>query len=202
MSSNCSSPSASNQSLCTKETLAPSLAALAIATHSASRERSSATTSGASSSSASVTASAPLPVPMSSTRRPRRPGEVGERELDQQLGLRARDQHRRGDEELAAVELARAGEIGHRLAGGAALDQGAVFCPVLAGELLLRPRHQARRRALQHVAQQHARVHLVDVRARPGERAGDVELAGGRLALRDSSVVRQRREQARPGARA
>jgi len=48
--------------------------------------------------------------------------QPGEREFDQKLGLRPRDEDVGRDPEREAVELALAGEIGDRLAGPAAQE--------------------------------------------------------------------------------
>ena len=46
--------------------------------------------------------------------------QAGERQLDQQLGFRARNQDRRAHRQRQAVELASPEQVGHRLAGAAA----------------------------------------------------------------------------------
>ena len=65
---------------------------------------------------ASASATAPLPVPTSRTRTAARPAA----HLDQQLGLRPRDQHARVDAQVDAAEALDAEDVGDRLARGAA----------------------------------------------------------------------------------
>ena len=108
----------------------PARARCRIATASAASEISVATTRAAGHSSASVIAMHPLPVPTSTTTGGRlRSGSGrlacrhGERFLDDELGLRPRNQDVGRDAKRPAVELALAGEVGDRLARGAPRDQ-------------------------------------------------------------------------------
>ena len=85
-----------------------------------------ATTAASGRVTAIATAMQPLPVP-TSTARPLAPGAAQrlERRIDGELGFRARDQDVGCDLEIEAVELARAGQIRHRHAIGAAVDERA-----------------------------------------------------------------------------
>ena len=92
-------------------------AALARATSTAAGEASEAVTTRSGRSSRSASAIAPEPVPTSCTRAPC--GQL-ERDLDQQLGLGARDQHARVDGELDVAKPLPAEDVGDRLALDAA----------------------------------------------------------------------------------
>ncbi len=69
-----------------------------------------------------------------SSRRLRGAG-VFERQLHQQFGFRARDQHLRRDFERQSVEFARADDIGDRLAAAPALDQRRQRARLVGAEL-------------------------------------------------------------------
>ena len=79
-----------------------------------------------------------------------------ERQLDQQFGVGARDQHGVADGEIEAVEFAPADDVGDRLAGHAARDQRAQELRFGASDGPLRLRDQADARQIQRVAQQNA----------------------------------------------
>ena len=77
-----------------------------------------------------------------------------ERALHQQLGLRTRHQHRRGDREAQRPEIAPAGEIGERLAGGAPLEQVPVLPDALRVDQCLGMGLQPRARDLQDMGEE------------------------------------------------
>jgi len=83
--------------------------------------------------------------------------EAIERALDQQLGIRARDQHRRRNPEQASEEFTLTEQVGHRLAGQAARGQigqhGARVGRQRVGVL----RDQLHARQTRRVGDQHAR---------------------------------------------
>ena len=60
-----------------------------------------------------------------------------QRGFDQVLGLGAGNEHQPVDDEAAAVELLRAGDVLHRLVEGAACDGGLIVLALPLGQLAL-----------------------------------------------------------------
>ena len=81
-------------------------------------------------------------------------GNEGKRLFHQGFGIRPRDQGGGCDAQIQRPELAPAGEVGHRLAVGAAGDQVAVGRRLAGIQLPLRPGPQVGAIAAQQVAQQ------------------------------------------------
>ena len=164
---------------------------------------------------ASATAIAPLPVPTSTIRSgwdepavPRAQGPHGGRkcELDQSLRLGSRDQRPGVDLEREPVELLEPTQICDGLAGGAALDVGAVSNCGVEADRRLGVRQNDRPPDADGVPQQELRVEpwrlgpgcLETLRALLEERSGalDGDLRGGSRPVRRR---RQRRRVDRPG---
>ncbi len=77
-----------------------------------------------------------------------------QRQLDQQLGFRTRDQRGRVDLQVQRPETAAAGQVGHRLTGHAAGQQRFEGGQVGGGQRIGGMREQPAARALQHMQQQ------------------------------------------------
>ena len=118
----------------------------------------------------SFSASATAPLPGADVDHARAGGQA-ERRLDQELGLRARDQHARVDLELDAAEAAAAEEVGDRLAADRpAADEVLERAHGRPGDLAL-GRHDERRAVhAERMAEQQLGVEPRRVRARRRDR--------------------------------
>ncbi len=108
--------------------------------------------------------------------------QARERELDQRLGLRPRDQHRRRHGERQPPEFADAGQVGDRLAVAAALRERAKRRRIRSRASGSSPCATSHARSFaQHVREQHLRVERNEARLR--ERPAHRDLTAHRCGL-------------------
>ncbi len=96
----------------------------------------------------------------------RRGGIALQRQIDQQLGFRPRDQDRRIDRQVEAVELLAAQDVGDRLAAFSPLNEFEERIFDLEGNFLLWRRSEAGLRKTADLREQQPRLAHVDARRR------------------------------------